>query len=494
MGNKYVLSVDQGTTSTRAMLVDHSGSAIAIAQKEHSQIFPKAGWVEHDPIEILINTRKVISELLAIQDINKSDIVSVGICNQRETVVLWDKRSGKPVYNAIVWQDIRTDKICDEISGGNIEKYKKITGLPIATYFSATKIKWILNEYPDIRKEVDNGNVICGTMDSWLIWNLTDKVHVIDCTNASRMLLMNLKTLEWDKSICNDIGIPIKMLPRIVSSSEVYGHISSNQILAGIPVAGAIGDQQGAMFGQACLSVGDSKNTYGTGNFILVNTGKDLIFSQDGLLTTVCYKTEKGEPIYALEGSIAVTGSAIQWLRDNLGIIKHASETEKMAKSIESNENVYFVPAFSGLFAPYWRVDARGLIVGMTRYSNKNHIVRAALEATAYQSRDIIDVIVKKHNIAIKTLKVDGGMVSNNFLMQFQADLLNRPVIKPKVAETTGLGGAYVAGLAVGFWSDIEDIKENWLIDKVWKSNENSETEKYYQKWKKAVLKSYDWA
>ncbi|HYQ65590.1 glycerol kinase GlpK [Actinophytocola sp.] len=496
----YVAAIDQGTTSTRCMIFSHAGEVVSVEQKEHEQIFPKAGWVEHDPEEIWRNTREVAAGALAKADLNATDIAAVGITNQRETAVVWEKSTGKPVYNAIVWQDTRTDRICTELEalGGGQDRYKAKTGLPLATYFSGPKVRWILDNVEGARARAEAGELLFGNMDTWLLWNMTGGpdggVHVTDPTNASRTLLMDLSTLSWDSSIAEDMGIPLSMLPEIRSSSEEYGKVRERGTLAGVPIAGILGDQQAATFGQACLSVGEAKNTYGTGNFVLLNTGTEQVASENGLLTTVCYKIGTNDPVYALEGSIAVTGSLVQWLRDNLDMIASAPEIEAMAAAVEDNGGCYFVPAFSGLFAPYWRSDARGAIVGLTRFVNKGHLARAVLEATAFQTREVIDAMNADSGVPLKSLKVDGGMVGNELLMQFQADILGVPVIRPVVAETTALGAAYAAGLAVGFWAGEDDIRNNWAKDKEWTpSMDDVARDRTYGQWKKAVTRTFDW-
>lgn len=495
----YVAAIDQGTTSTRCMIFDHSGRVVSVDQKEHEQIFPRAGWVEHNPDEVWQNTRQVCAGALAKADLADEDIAAVGITNQRETAVVWDRTTGKPVYNAIVWQDTRTDKIVDELGGSDgQEKYRATTGLPLATYFSGPKVKWILDNVDGARAKAEKGDLLFGNMDTWVAWNATGGtdggLHITDPTNASRTMLMDLDTLSWDESIASDMGVPTSMLPEIRSSSEVYGNIRARGAFAGLPLAGILGDQQAATFGQACLSPGEAKNTYGTGNFVLLNTGTDKVMSQNGLLTTICYKIGDNDTIYALEGSIAVTGSLVQWLRDNLGMIRSAPEVEKLAASVDDNGGAYFVPAFSGLFAPYWRSDARGVVAGLTRYVSKGHIARAVLEATAYQSREVIDAMNADSGVDLTSLKVDGGMVANELLMQFQADILGVPVIRPVVAETTALGAAYAAGLAVGFWESEDDIRTNWAQDKQWDPNmDDAERDRLYRSWKKAVTKTFDW-
>jgi glycerol kinase len=497
---QYVAAIDQGTTSTRCMIFSHDGRVVSVDQKEHEQIFPRAGWVEHDPEEVWRNTREVAAGAVAKADLHVSDIVAVGITNQRETAVVWEKSTGKPVYNAIVWQDTRTDKIVDALGalGGGQERYRAKTGLPLATYFSGPKVRWILDNVDGAREKAENGELLFGNMDTWVLWNMTGGpdggVHVTDPTNASRTMLMDLDTLQWDPEIAGEMGIPVSMLPEIRSSSEVYGHVRERGALAGVPISGILGDQQAATFGQACLSPGEAKNTYGTGNFVLLNTGTEKVMSENGLLTTVCYKIGTNDTIYALEGSIAVTGSLVQWIRDNLGMITTAAEIEDNARTVEDNGGCYFVPAFSGLFAPYWRSDARGAIVGLTRFVNKGHLARAVLEATAYQSREVIDAMNADSGVPLTALKVDGGMVANELLMQFQADILDVPVIRPVVAETTALGAAYAAGLAVGFWSGEEDIRTNWAKDKQWDPDmDPDKREALFKEWKKAVTKTFDW-
>jgi glycerol kinase len=497
---QYVASIDQGTTSTRCIVFDHSGSIVAVDQKEHEQIFPRAGWVEHNGLEIWANTRDVVGGTLAKANLDASNIDAVGITNQRETAIVWDKTNGQPVYNAIVWQDTRTQKICNDLAalGGGADRYKAKVGLPLATYFSGPKIRWILDNVEGAREKAEAGDLLFGNTDTWTLWNLTGGaedggVHVTDVTNASRTMLMDLSTLSWDEEIAGEMGIPMSMLPQIKSSSEEYGKCQPG-VLKGVPVAGILGDQQAATFGQACLEVGTAKNTYGTGNFMLLNTGEEPVPSENGLLTTVCYKIGDKAAIYALEGSIAVSGSLVQWMRDNLGIISSAPEIEDLAKSVDDNGGAYFVPAFSGLFAPHWRSDARGALVGLTRFVNKGHIARAVLEATAFQTREVLDAMNADSGVPLKELKVDGGMVQNETLMQFQADILNVDVVRPKVAETTALGAAYAAGLAVGYWAGEDDIRNNWGEDKRWTPNmDDAERERQYRNWQKAVTKTLDW-
>ncbi|MGQ9613648.1 MAG: glycerol kinase GlpK [Chloroflexus sp.] len=494
---KYAAAIDQGTTSTRCMIFDHSGNVICYDQKEHEQIYPRPGWVEHSPDEIWERTQSVIRGALSKGGLSASDIVAVGITNQRETTVVWNRKTGRPVYNAIVWQDTRTDQICNELAAdGGQDRFRPKVGLPLATYFSGPKIRWILDNVPGAREAAEAGDVVFGNIDTFLTWWLTGGpdggVHVTDVTNASRTMLMNLETLDWDDEILNIMGIPRQMLPKIVPSSMVYGTATGE--LTGVPVAGILGDQQAAMVGQTCFDVGEAKNTYGTGSFMLLNTGTKLVPSKSGLLTTVCYKFGDQPAIYALEGSIAITGALVQWLRDNLGLITSSAEVEALANLVEDNGGIYFVPAFSGLFAPYWRSDARGVIVGLTRYVNKGHLARAVLEATAYQTREVLDAMEQDSGVKLTALKVDGGMVYNNTLMQFQADILGVPVIRPKVAETTSLGAAYAAGLAVGFWSNTDEMRANWGVDHTWTPQMDEATrERLYRGWKKAVTRTFDW-
>ncbi|GAA4478531.1 glycerol kinase GlpK [Rhodococcus olei] len=495
----YVAAIDQGTTSSRCMIFDHGGHVVSSAQQEHRQIFPRAGWVEHDAAEIWRTTREVVAAALAKKDLTRDDIVAIGITNQRETTVVWDRATGAPVYNAIVWQDTRTDHLCEELADGQgPDRYRQATGLPLSTYFSGPKLRWILDNVEGVRARAEAGDLCFGTMDSWILWNLTGGpdggVHATDVTNASRTMLMNLHTLAWDEQICADMRIPMSMLPQIRSSSGPYGTARERGTLGGVPVAGILGDQQAATFGQACLSPGEAKNTYGTGNFLLLNTGTTPVHSRHGLLTTVCYRIGEAPPVYALEGSVAVTGSLVQWLRDNLGIIDSAQEVELLAATVPDNGGTYFVPAFSGLFAPRWRPDARGAIVGLTRFVNKGHLARAALEATAFQTREVIEAAEADSGVALTSLKVDGGMVLNNTLMQFQSDILDVPVIRPVVNETTALGAAYAAGLAVGFWSSEDDIRANWEVGHTWTPNMPAEQrDRLYREWNKAVERTYSW-
>ena len=492
---QYAAAIDQGTTSTRFMVFDHGGQVVSVDQKEHEQIYPKPGWVEHDAMEIWERTQEVVRA--GLDKVQASDIAAVGVTNQRETTVVWDRSTGQPVHNAIVWQDTRTDQICNELSAdGGQDRFRAKTGLPIATYFSGPKIKWILDNVDGVRARAESGDVVFGNIDTWVIWLLTGGpdggAHVTDVTNASRTMMMNLETLDWDDEILGILGVPRAMLPEIRASSETYGEARNG--LAGIPVAGDLGDQQAALFGQTCFSVGEAKNTYGTGNFLLLNTGNEAVQSKSGLLTTLAYKIGDQPATYCLEGAIAITGALVQWLRDNIGLIKESPEVEDLAKTVDDNGGVYFVPAFSGLFAPYWRNEARGVIAGLTRYVNKGHIARAALEATAWQSKEVVDAMNADSGVELTSLKVDGGMVYNELLMQFQADVLDVPVIRPTVAETTSLGAAYAAGLAVGFWSEVEDLRANWGKDKEWQPQmDAAEREKGYHLWKKAVTRTFDW-
>ncbi|MCF4119456.1 glycerol kinase GlpK [Antribacter sp. KLBMP9083] len=495
----YVLAIDQGTTSSRAIVFDHGGTIVSTGQLEHEQIFPRAGWVEHDPEKIWDNVRQAVGLALTRANINHTDVAAVGITNQRETTVVWDRTTGKPVHNAIVWQDTRTQPIVDALGGAEgADKYKAIVGLPLATYFSGPKVKWILDNVDGAREKAERGDLLFGNTDAWVLWNMTGGVdggvHVTDVTNASRTMLMDLDTLSWREDIAADMGIPLSMLPEIRSSSEEYGRGRAGGLLPGVPIAGILGDQQAATFGQACFQVGTAKNTYGTGNFMLLNTGTEKVPSEHGLLTTVCYKIGSADAVYALEGSIAVTGALVQWLRDNLGLFSDSADVEWLARKVTDNGGAYFVPAFSGLFAPYWRPDARGALVGLTRYVTRNHIARAALEAVAYQTREVVDAMALDSGVTLTELKVDGGMVNNELLMQFQADQLGVDVVRPVVAETTALGAAYAAGIAVGFWKGEEDVVANWAEDRRWTPDvEEGERERLYRNWKKAVTKTFDW-
>lgn len=502
MTAEYIGAIDQGTTSTRFVIFDRNGCCVSLHQKEHRQIFPQPGWVEHDPMEIWQNTKEVISAGLGKAGLSGTDLAAIGITNQRETTVVWDKHTGKPLCNAIVWQCARTYEICGNLSTeGGQDRFRKKTGLPISTYFSAPKIKWILENINGSRQRAQSGQALFGTIESWLIWWLTGGpsggVHVTDVTNASRTQLMDLKSLTWDDEILKLMDIPEVMLPQIVPSidSSYYGlSRSDGPIGAERPICGALGDQQAALVGQLCFEIGEAKNTYGTGCFLLMNTGDSPKTSRHGLLTTCAYQMRGQPPIYCLEGSIAIAGALVQWMRDNIGLIQKASDIEPLAETVNDSGGIYFVPAFSGLFTPYWRSDARGIIVGLTGYVNKGHIARAVLEATAYQTRDIVEAMNKDSGITLSKLKVDGGMVSNNLLMQQQADVLNVSVIRPKVTETTALGAAYAAGLASGFWQGIEELRQNWIEDKVWKPTiAHEQRESGYAGWKKAVERSFGW-
>ena len=494
---KYVGALDQGTTSTRFIVFDHSGVIVSIDQREHEQIYPRPGWVEHDALEILARCREVIGGALAKAGLTARDLAAVGVTNQRETAVVWDHRTGQPIHNAIVWQDTRTDAFITELAlDGGQDRFRSRVGLPLATYFSGPKVRWLLDTVPGAREMAESGDLLFGTIDSWVIWNLTggagSGVHVTDVSNASRTMLMNLRTLDWDDEMLAVMGVPRAMLPAIKGSSEVYGEAVGE--LAGVPVAGDLGDQQAALFGQTCFAPGEAKNTYGTGCFMLLNTGTEPVASKSGLLTTLAYRIGTAPAVYALEGSIAITGALVQWLRDNLGLIRDSADVETLAKTVDDNGGVYFVPAFSGLFAPYWRADARGVIVGLTRYVNRGHIARAVLEATAWQTREVLDAMNADSGVPLKALKVDGGMVQNELLMQFQADVLGVPVIRPKVAQTTALGAAYAAGLAVGFWSTLDDLRSHWASDREWRpAMDDARRRKEYGLWKKAVTKTFDW-
>jgi glycerol kinase len=496
--SKYLAAIDQGTTSTRFIIFDRAAKIVASAQEEHKQIYPKPGWVEHDSEEIWERTQSVIARAMQAGGIRASDIAAIGITNQRETTVVWNRKTGKPVYNAIVWQDTRTAEIVAQFAEhGGQDRYRNKTGLPLATYFSGPKIRWILDNVPHAREQAKSGDLLCGTIDAFLIWKLTGGpnggVHVTDVTNASRTQLMDLATLQWDPVILKDFDIPAQLLPKILSSSEVYGEAILPAI-KDVPLTGALGDQQAALVGQACFRPGEAKNTYGTGCFLLMNTGQKPVMSKSGLITTVAYKFGGAPAHYALEGSIAITGALVQWLRDNLGIISNSTEIETLAHTVDDNGGVYFVPAFSGLYAPYWRDNARGVIAGLTRYVNKGHFARAVLEATAFQVREVAEAMAQDSNIHLDFLRVDGGMVANELLMQFQADILATPVVRPRVAETTCLGAAYAAGLAVGFYKSTDEVAENWAVDRRWTPAMDEQTrERLYHFWKKAVTRSFDW-
>jgi glycerol kinase len=495
---RYVAAIDQGTTSTRCMVFDRFAGVVAAHQEEHEQIFPRPGWVEHSPAEIWNRANAVVKGALDRGGLQASDLAAVGIANQRETAVVWDRRTGAPVQNAIVWQDTRTDRICADLArDGGQDRFRATTGLPLATYFSGPKIRWILDNVHGARERAERGDVLFGTVDTWLVWNLTGGpdggVHITDPTNASRTLLLDLATLDWDDGILDVMGIPRAMLPQIRPSSGEYARATG--VLAGVPVAGVLGDQQAALFGQACFAPGEAKNTYGTGNFLLLNTGTAPVPSRHGLLTTVAYRIGDGAAVFCLEGAIAVTGSLVQWLRDNLGLVASAPEIEDLASTVADNGGAYFVPAFSGLFAPYWRSDARGALVGLTRYVNRGHLARAVLEATAFQTKEVVDAMNADSGVALRSLKVDGGMVTNDLLMQFQADILDVPVIRPRIAETTALGAAYAAGLAVGFWGGTDDLRANWQQDREWTPRmDAARRERQYRLWRKAVTRTFDWA
>ncbi|AWH91590.1 glycerol kinase GlpK [Dietzia lutea] len=510
----YILAIDQGTTSTRAILFDNLGMPVpaATVQVEHRQILPRAGWVEHDPEEIWANVRTAMGQVAGRADLEPAAVTAIGITNQRETTVVWDRATGEPVHNAIVWQDTRTSGICARLAEGHPDgddRFRDVTGLPLSTYFAGPKIRWIL-DHLDSRGErgterAEAGELLAGTIDSWLVWNLTggsrggddgeEALHVTDVTNASRTLLMDLRTLEWSEDLCREIGVPRAMLPEIVPSSGVLGHVTERRMFGGTPIAGILGDQQAAMFGQTCFDPGEAKNTYGTGAFLLLNTGTTPQFSENGLLTTVAYRLGDDDPVYALEGSVAVAGSLVQWLRDNLGIISTADETEGLAKSLEDNGDCYLVPAFSGLLAPRWRPDARGAMVGLTRFHTRAHLARAALEATAFQTREMTDAMVADAGESADSLRVDGGMVVNDYLMQFQADILGVDVIRPEVTETTALGAAFAAGLAVGQWDSPDRLRELWREDCRWSPQmPEQERERLLARWNDAVERTLDWA
>ena len=495
----YAAALDQGTTSSRCMIFDHGGNVVAVEQLEHEQIYPKPGWVEHDANEVWQRCRQVMDGALGKVGGGADSIAALGVTNQRETAVVWDRSTGEPVHNAIVWQDTRTDKICEELEKeGGQDRFRLKTGLPIATYFSGPKVRWILENVDGAREKAEAGELAFGNMDTWCIWNLTGGtdggLHITDVSNASRTMLMDLETLAWDDELCDAIGVPKSMLPEIRPSSAVYGEVKQGAF-GGVKVAGDLGDQQAATFGQTAFSVGEAKNTYGTGNFMLLNTGNEAVQSKNGLITTVGYKIGDNDAVYCLEGSIAITGALVQWLRDNLKMIRTSGEVEDLAKTVDDNGGCYIVPAFSGLFAPYWKASARGVFAGLTRYVNNGHIARATLEATAFQSREVSDAMTADSGVELESLKVDGGMVVNETLMQFQADILGVPVIRPKVAETTALGAAYAAGLATGFWSTEEELRENWVEDKRWEPKmDESERETAYKFWKKAVTRTFDWA
>jgi glycerol kinase len=494
----YVGAIDQGTTSTRFMVFDKSARIVAVAQKEHEQIFPRPGWVEHDALEILRRTHEVIGEALEKRGLQASDLAAIGITNQRETTVVWERKTGQPIANAIVWQDTRVaDEVARFASEGGQDRFRAQTGLPLSTYFSGLKLRWILGNVPRARERAAVGELLFGNIDTFLVWNLTGGadggVHVTDVTNASRTQLFNLETLDWDAELLKIFDIPREMLPQVRSSSENYG-TATLPAISGVPIAGILGDQQAALVGQACFRPGEVKNTYGTGCFLLMNTGERRVSSTFGLLTTVAYKLGTAPACYALEGSVAVTGALVQWVRDNFGLIEKSSDIEVLARSVADNGGVYFVPAFSGLYAPYWKESARGVIAGLTRYANKGHLARAVLEATAFQSREVVEAMEKDSHISLESLRVDGGMVANDLLMQFQADILNREVVRPLIQETTALGAAYAAGLAVKFFSGLDELRANWAVDYTWEPHlEETQREQMYRRWKKAVTRSFDW-
>ena len=489
----YIGAIDQGTTSSRFIVFDRGGRIVACAQKEHEQIYPQPGWVEHSPDEIWQRTSEVVSEAMAAARLQPGDLAAIGITNQRETTVLWDRKTGRPVYHALVWQDMRVGEFVTEMSReGGADRFRPQTGLPLSTYFSSLKIRWVLDHVPGLRARAEAGDILFGNIDTFLVWHLTG-LHITDCTNASRTQLMNLATLDWDPELLAAFRIPRQILPEIRSSSEVYGEATLPAV-KGVPVAGILGDQQAALVGQSCFHAGEAKNTYGTGCFLLMNTGTKLVQSKHGLLTTVAFQL-KGQPAnYALEGSVAITGALVQWIRDNFGLIARSPEIEALARTVEDNGGIYFVPAFSGLYAPYWKHDARGVIAGLTRYTNKGHLARAVLEATAFQTREVVEAMEKDAGVPVAVLRTDGGMVENGLLMQFQADILDREVVRPAVKETTALGAAYAAGLAVGFYKSVEDLRSRWSVDHTWKPGmDAARRECLYHFWKKAVTRSFDW-
>jgi glycerol kinase len=490
----YVGALDQGTTSTRFIIFDRSGRPTAWAQKEHEQICGRPGWVEHDPEEIWFRAQQVIAEAMAQMQLGPKDLAAIGITNQRETTVLWDRKTGRPVHNALVWQDTRVGEMVAELAAaGGPDRFRLRTGLPLSTYFSSLKIRWLLENVPGVRERAEAGDILFGTIDSFLVWRLAGGLHITDCTNASRTQLMNLATLEWDPELLRNFEIPRQILPQIRSSSEVYGHATLDPV-EGVPIAGILGDQQAALMGQACFRSGEAKNTYGTGCFLLMNTGPAIIPSRFGLLTTVAFCLGNQAPLYALEGSVAITGALVQWLRDNFGLIRQSGEIEVLAGTVEDNGGVYFVPAFSGLYAPYWKHTARGIIAGLTRHSNKGHLARAVLEATAFQTREVLEAMEKDSGIPLRVLRVDGGMVGNELLMQFQADIIGREVVRPAVQETTALGAAYAAGLATGFFGTLDELRSLWAAARTWKpAMEPNRRKSMYALWKKAVSRSFDW-
>lgn len=494
----YIGAIDQGTTSTRFIVFDRAGRIVSVAQKEHEQIYPQPGWVEHDASEIWRRTEDVIETAMRHKGLRPRDLAAIGITNQRETTILWDRKTGQPVYNALVWQDTRVDSYVAELArNGGLDRFRGKTGLPLATYFSGLKIRWVLDNVSGVRERAKAGEIFFGNIDAYLLWKLTGGprggIHLTDSTNASRTQLMNLQTLDWDDELLEVIGVPRQILPRIAASSQIYGNATIDS-LKGVPISGILGDQQAALVGQTCFRSGEAKNTYGTGCFLLMNTGEKPVQSKFGLLTTVAYRLGEQRAAYALEGSIAITGALVQWIRDNFGLIEKSSDIESLARTVKDNGGVYFVPAFSGLYAPYWKANARGIIAGLTRYTNKGHLARAVLEATAFQTREVVEAMEKDSGIALDVLRTDGGMVEDELLMQFQADILNRPVVRPVVRETTALGAAYVAGLAVGFYKNLEDLRSQWAVDATWQSHMDEEHREFmYGSWKKAVTRSFDW-
>ena len=490
----YIGAIDQGTTSTRFILFDRAGKIAASAQKEHRQIYPQPGWVEHDPDEIWARTQEVVAEAMAQARLAPGDLAAIGITNQRETTVLWNRLTGRPVHAALVWQDMRVAEAVSEFSrAGGADRFRAKTGLPLSTYFSSLKLRWLLDHVPGARRQAEAGELLFGTIDTFLVWRLTGGLHITDPTNASRTQLMNLAALDWDSELLSEFGIPRAILPRVASSSEAYGEATLEPI-GGVPVAGILGDQQAALVGQACFRAGDVKNTYGTGCFLLMNTGHEIVQSRFGLLTTVAFQWKNQPAHYALEGSVAITGALVQWIRDNFGLIARSSEIETLARTVEDNGGVYFVPAFSGLYAPYWKHNARGIIAGLTRYTNKGHLARAALEATAFQTREVVEAMERDAGVPVEVLRTDGGMVENELLMQFQSDILGREVVRPTIKETTALGAAYAAGLAVGFFDSLEDLRSRWSVDRIWKPQmDQQRRERLYGFWKKAVTRSFDW-
>ena len=490
----YIGAIDQGTTSTRFLILDRTGNLVAASQKEHRQIYPQPGWVEHDPDEIWRRTQEVIAEALQQRGLQARDLAAIGITNQRETTVLWNRQTGRPLHNALVWQDTRVgDAVAEMARAGGLDRFRGATGLPLSTYFSSLKIRWLLDHVPGARKLAESGDVLFGNIDTFLVWHLTGGLHITDVTNASRTQLMSLQTLDWDPNLLAAFAIPPHILPKIRSSSEVYG-AATLRALQGVPIAGILGDQQAALVGQTCFRAGEAKNTYGTGCFLLMNTGREIVHSRSGLVTTVAFRIGEQPATYALEGSVAITGALVQWIRDNFGMIAKSPDIEALARTVDDNGGVYFVPAFSGLYAPYWKHDARGIIAGLTRYSNKGHLARAVLEATAFQTREVVEAMEQDAGIPVRVLRTDGGMVENELLMQFQADILDREVVRPAMKETTALGAAYAAGLATGFFKSVDELCSRWSIDRTWKPRmDPSRRERTYRFWKKAVTRSFDW-